>query len=213
MSTTARAPTTIEIISPRGYTWLLGDPWLRRAVIPGGLLTSPYEILDYRSILMLHDPEGMRATFMREQAVRFLHDGVTAILDHAYGHGVLASDYEHSAGRLDGSYKDEAWRHFVIALRHKMRRGDVLQFRVRRQAKAGFLKSEGWLETTLDHRIASLRPSIVFPKDRPCRRAALEVAGRRLRLPIVRRKDAGTVVHVTIPHPLPFVRYTIRWRW
>jgi len=53
------------VISPRGYAWILGDPWLRRAVIPGGLLTSPYQILQYRSVLTLHDPEGMRATFVR----------------------------------------------------------------------------------------------------------------------------------------------------
>jgi hypothetical protein len=201
------------VISPRGYAWILGDPWLRRALIPGGLLTSPYEILDYRSVLTLHDPEGMRATYAREQYVRFLQDGVTAVLDHAAGQGILASDYEHSAGRLEGSYKDGDWRHFVVGLRRRMHRGDVLQFRVRREARAGFLKPDGWLETTLDHPIAQLSPSIVFPKDRPCRWAALEWGTRRIRLPAIRRRDGRTAVHVRIPHPRPFLPYRIRWAW
>jgi len=209
--------TTIKkratVISPRGYAWLLGDSWLRRAVIPGGLLTSPYEILDYRSVLTLHDPDGMRATFSREQTIRFVHDGVAAILDHAYGDGVLAIGYQNNAGDLDGSYIDAGWRHFVIALRRRMARGEVLQFRVRRQAVAGFLKPEGWLETTLDHPIARLSPSILFPKERPCRRVAFEFGRRRQRLPIVRLADGRTTVRVTIPHPQAFVRYTLRWSW
>jgi len=202
-----------SVISPRGYAWILGDPWLRRALIPGGLLTSPYEILDYRSVLTLHDPQGMRATFAREQYVRFLHDGVAAVLDHAWGHGVLATDYENSAGRLEGSYKDDGWRHFVVALRHRMGRGDVLQLRVRREARAGFLESEGWLESTMDHPIAELSPSILFPKDRPCLSASLEAGASRMRLPAFRLRDGRTAVHVRIPHPRPFVRYTIRWLW
>jgi len=147
-------------------------------VIPGGLLTSPYEILDYRSLLILHDPEGMHATFARKQSVRLAQDGVVAILDHAWGHGVLATDYENSAGRRDGSYKHERRRHFVVGVRRRMASGDILPFRVRREARAGFLKPEGWLETTLDHPIAQLRPSIVFPKDRPCRGVAIVPGGR-----------------------------------
>jgi len=135
------------------------------------------------------------------------------VLDHAWGHGILASDYENSAGRLEGSYKDEQWHHFVVALRRRMGRGDVLQFRVRREARAGFLQPEGWLESTMDHPIAELRPSVVFPKDRPCRWAVLEAGAKSMRLRIHRYRDGRTAVHVRIPRPRPFVRYTIRWRW
>ena len=99
MSSTPQTKTKPEIISARGYSWLLGDSWLRRAVIPGGMLGSPYEILDYRSVLTLHDVRGQRVTFARDQTIRFTQDGVLAILDHAYGYGIPTSDYENTAGR------------------------------------------------------------------------------------------------------------------
>jgi len=201
------------VISPHGYAWILGDPWLRRALIPGGLLSSPYEILQYRSVLTLHDSQGVRATFAREQSVRFLHDGVTAVLDHVAGQGVLATDYENSAGRLEGSYRDERWHHFVVALRHRMGRGERLGFRVRRETMAGFTEDEERLETVIDHPVKRLSPSIVFPKDRPCRHAVLQAGMRLLPLAVARRRDGQTVVRVDIPRPRPNVSYTIRWLW
>jgi hypothetical protein len=60
-----------------------------------------------------------------------------------------------------------------------MARGDTLEFGVCRDAMVGFTQPEERLETTIDHPIARLSPSIVFPKDWPCRSAVLQ-AGTRL---------------------------------
>jgi hypothetical protein len=202
-----------DIVSARAYARLLSDPWLRRAVIPGGLLSTPYEVLSYQSVLTLHNTEGTRATFVRRQDVRFLHDGVAAILDHAWGDGVLMTDYANDAGRLEGSYNDAGRRHLVVALRRRMSRGEILAFNVRREAKVGFTQHEEWLETTIDHPIAELRPRIVFPKERPCRRAVLEAGTRRVSLPVCRRRGGQTMVQAAIPHPRANVPYMIRWSW
>ena len=55
-------------------------------LLPEGLTSSPYEVLDYDSTLTLHDRKGNRANIRRRQAVRFLQDGVSAILDHCRGY-------------------------------------------------------------------------------------------------------------------------------
>lgn len=201
------------VISASGYAWLLRDPWLRRAVLPGGLLTTPYEVLDYQSVLTLQNAEGTRATFARRQDIRFLHDGVTAILDHAWGDGILATDYANDAGRLEGSYNDVGRHHLVVALRRRMGRGESLSFRVRRETMVGFTEGEEWLETTVDHPVARLSPSIVFPKDRPCRRAVLQAGRRLVPLTVARRRSGQTVVRVEILQPWANFPYTIRWSW
>jgi hypothetical protein len=206
-------PPRRPILSVRAYAWLLGDPWLRRAIIPGGLLHTPYEVLNYQSVLVLQNPEGTRATFRRRQQVRFVQDGVSAILDHAWGDGVVLTQYVNDAGRLEGSFDDGGRHHIVVGLKRRRHRGDVLGFRVQRDAMVGFTQEHEWLETTIDHPIARLQPSVVFPKDRPCRSAVLQVGRRHTPLPVLRRGDGRTVVRVEIPCPCANVPYTIRWRW
>ncbi len=71
-----------NMISGRIGALILGSPRLRQQLQPEGPLISPYEILDYRSVLVLEDEKGTRAVFQRTQRVKFLQDGVEAILDH-----------------------------------------------------------------------------------------------------------------------------------
>src|SRR3954469_13233284 len=89
-----------EVISPRINALILGSPRLRQQLLPEGPLVSPYEILDYRSVLVLEDQQGVKAVFRRTQRVKFLQNGVEAILDHFWGDGVLVVDYRNSAGRI-----------------------------------------------------------------------------------------------------------------
>jgi hypothetical protein len=70
------APVPVPVVSPRVYALILGSPRLRKMLLPGGLLTSPYEVLDYAATLTLHDARGMYATFARRQRIRFLQNGV-----------------------------------------------------------------------------------------------------------------------------------------
>jgi hypothetical protein len=67
---------------------------------------TPYEVLDYQGTLTLIDPEGGRAVFHRTEQIRFVQDGVSAILDHFWGDGVALTDYRNSAGRLAESFSD-----------------------------------------------------------------------------------------------------------
>src|SRR5450830_831649 len=122
------------IVSPRIYALILTSPRLRKILLPGGLLTSPYEILDYQATLFLHDPKGIKATFQRTERIRFLQDGVAGIMDHFWGDGVALTSYRNDAGVLADSFRDEGHRHLVIGLDRPMGRGEELGFQVARTA-------------------------------------------------------------------------------
>src|SRR5262249_43991568 len=138
----------------------------------------------YRSTLTLHDARGGRATVARAQTVRFLQAGVRAILDHAWGDGVLVTDYRHSAGPVIDAFKDGDRRHFVVALPRPLARGNCFTFTVARQVRAAFAGEREWLETVIDHPVRRLRCTVVFPPERPCRLAVLVSAAVQTPLPI-----------------------------
>jgi hypothetical protein len=134
-------------------------------------------------------------------------------LDHAWGDGILTTYYRNDAGELKESLADEGRRHFVIALKRRMARGDTLTFHVQRTAMVAFTRDEEWLETTIDHPIARLQRSIVFPAKRPCLRATLHAAGRQVPLQVHRESSGRTLVRVSIDQPKAHTPYTIRWSW
>jgi len=201
------------VVSARVFALLLTSPRLRRLLLPQDPLASPYEVLEYDATLILHDPKGLRATFARRQAVRFLQDGVAAILDHFWGDGVLLTAYHHGAGKVADSFADAGRRHLVIRLRRPMRRGETLAFTVSRRALVGFTQNREWLETAIDHPIRRLRQRILFPRERPCRRAALHYAGVRVPLPVVRLADGRTLVRYALPQARADTPYLVRWAW
>jgi hypothetical protein len=116
------------IVSAPIYWLILTSPQLRQMILPQGLVSSPYEILDYQSTLILHDPQRVHATFHRAPQIRFLQDGVSAILDHAWGDGVVVTSYTNGAGRIKDSFRDAGRRHLVIGLPRHMRKGEGLSF-------------------------------------------------------------------------------------
>lgn len=201
------------VVSPLVYARVLSAKRLARRLLPEGIYSSPYEVLDYDATLTLHDAQGMQATFQRKQRVRFLQDGVSAILDHAWGDGVLLTHYDHSAGRLAGSYKDQGRRHLVIQLERPMRRGETLEFMVRRTGAANFTNGEEWLETTIDHPVCHLTRRVVFPKDRPCKHATLYAEGRTVLLPVESLPDGTTQVIFETTRPMAHEPYLLRWSW
>ena len=202
-----------QVLSPRIYALILTSPRLRRMLLPQGLLPSPYEVLSYHSTLILHDAGGNQATVRRTQRIRFLQDGVSGLLDHTWGDGVVLTSYHNEAGILEDSFRDEGRRHLVIGLRQPMRRGDILTFGVVRTAMVGFTEDEEWLETVIDHPAGQLSRSIVFPKARPCLCASLEHEGCERPLSIVALPDGRTTVGFDIPRPHANTPYTIRWAW
>ena len=202
-----------SVVSPRIFELILTSPRLADAVMPGGADSSPYEVLDYDATLTLDDVWGRVATFRRQQRVRFLQDGVAAIMDHAWGAGIILTSYHHSAGAIEDSFRDEGKRHLVIGLKRAMKRGEELQFRVERRAMESFTTENGVLETTIDHPIRRLSRAVIFPKHRPVQMASYDDGTMQARLPIFNRPDGRTMVGFALSTPRPNTIYTIRWRW
>jgi hypothetical protein len=202
-----------ELVSAAVYARILRTPRLRALLLPEGLLPSPYAVLRFEATLILHDPLGLRATFLRTQTVRFLQDGVAAILDHYWGDGIPFTDYQTDAGALLGTLRDGRRRHLVLSLGQRTRRGETRTFRVHRRAMAMFLAGEEWLETVVDHPVQELRQTNVFPRARTCRLAVLDGAGEVAVLPIREDEQGRSVVAVTVHAPVAHTVYTIRWAW
>src|SRR5687767_8942748 len=103
---------------------------LSRMLLPGAGDSGPYEVLDYDATLVLDDARGLRATFRRRQTVRFLRSGVSAVLDQYWGDGVVMSEYDHSAGPVEDTFRDEGRRYLVIGLQKPVGAGSTLGFSV-----------------------------------------------------------------------------------
>jgi hypothetical protein len=205
------SPDRVDVVAARVYALILGSKRLQPMLLPNGLPTSPYEILDYDVTLTIHDVEGMRATFERSQEVRFLQQGVAGVLDHAWGTGVAMSGYHNDAGGLEDSFRDDGRQHMVIALKRAMGLGERLKFRVARSTMASFATEEQrWMDTTIDHPIWRLRVGVTFPRERPVQSAVIEHAGGRVSLPVQRLRDERTAVHFVTPAARAYVPYVIR---
>ena len=205
--------TPSGLVSAAAYAAILTTPYLRRLLLPAGLLPSPYAALEYHATLFLHDAGGVRATFARQQTVRIQQTGVGAILDHAWGDGVLLTDYQTDAGSLVTTLRDGDHRHLVLALRQPLALGTAFTFRIRRTAMVAFTRADEWLTTTVDHPIGRLTKRVVFPVDRPCQQARLVGRAGDQPLPVQRLADDRTVITVVLPQAQAHHPYTVRWSW
>ena len=209
----ASSLSVTDVVSPKAYVDILARPQLGERVLPEGLRISPYEILDYQGTLTLVDPDGGRAVFQRTETIRFLQDGVSAILDHFWGDGVALTDYRNTAGRLAESFSDESRHHLAIALARSTHAGKTLSFEVERTALGSFIQANEWLETTIDHPIRQLGQRIIFPPNRPCQAAELVAGGQTMPLRPVPLDGGRTMLRYAIPNPRPDTPYLVRWRW
>jgi hypothetical protein len=140
--------------------------------------------------------------------------GWGGILDHAWGSdGVLISTYDNDAGTLADSFRDGGHHHWVVRLRRAMGKGEELNFNVRRMGMAIYTKDKGWIETTIDHPVGSLRRKVVFPKERPCREAILRYEGKTVVLPVAQRPDGRSVIGFHLLQAQVDTPYTIYWAW
>ena len=189
-----------------------------RAAWRRSLYHGTYEILTYESTLEILDSTGETSILRRREVIRFLQDNVVAIHDHAWGDGQIFADYQCQPGVPVDFYKDGSKFNVLISLRETKNRGDVMEFWVERTIKQGLLQQTEWLETEIDHWTKDLRLSIMFPKERPCRRATLS------------RRSTGKVKVLSDQHlallpdgrqkitwkgrnPRLNDRYSIRWMW
>jgi hypothetical protein len=206
-------PDAPPVVSDRLTALILSSPRLRQLLLPDGLIRSPYKILDYQGTLILRDKTGAIASFERQQVVQFQQDGIGAILDHFWGAGVGLAEYTTTAGVLRDSFRDQGKRHLLIELARKMGRGERLAFTMQRIAHEMFTAPEEWLETTIDHPIARLSQTIVFPRDRRCQAAELVYRGESFPLHVMTTAEGGTQLNVRIGQPQDNTSYLIRWTW
>lgn len=200
------------VVSPRINAIIWSSPRLRQILLPESPLISSYEISDYDSTLILHDTDGTSATFSRRQKIRFLQNGVSAMLDHFWGDGVVTY-YHNEAGTLEDSFIDHERRHLVVRFRKAMRRGETLNFAVERKSLVGFTQDEEWLETIFDQRVAVFSQAIIFPKGRPCSRATLLTDTGKILLPVFTLPDGRAIVRFHLDNLQPRVPYTLIWNW
>ncbi len=177
-----------------------------------------YEILSYESTLEIVDSRGDTAVLRRRAVIRFLQDNVVAIHDHAWGDGQIFADYSCQPGTPVDFYKDGSKFNVLISLRETKNRDDIMEFWVERTIRQGLLQQIEWLETEIDHWTKDLRLSIIFPKERPCRRAT------------VSKRSTGKASVMSLKHfallpdgrqkltwetknPKLHDRYSMRWVW
>jgi len=206
-------PDHSDVISTSVYGLILTTPTLARRLIPQGLVPSPYEVLDYTANITLHDPEGLHATVERTERIRFLQDGVSAILDHAWGDGVVLTAYQTDAGQIERTLRDDGKRHLLIGLKRRMRRGEVFEFKVVRKLVAAVTENQEWLETVIDHPVRQFTCNLIFPKSRPCRSASLVVGTGNTVIPVIKGSDGRTLIHFHQTAPSPLLPYILQWSW
>ena len=132
-----------------------------------------YEILAYESTLELADAQGKLATVSKRQRIRFLQNDIAAFQDIVYGDGDIFAGYAATPGVAADYYRDGDRWHVLISLRATKNRGDEEEFLLTRTIAEGFTREEEWWEVELRHPTHWLRLTLVFPQDRPCRRAGL----------------------------------------
>ena len=187
-------------------------------VLAGGGGQGIYDVLEHHTILELKDTKGEVAVVKRRQKVRFLQDHVAAITDHAWGEGEIFAEYDCSPGVPADFYQDGSRHTVLISLREIKSRGDILKLVIRRKIVGGFRKPDESWETAIYHRIRHLSVSIVFPKERGCRKATVTQRSTSKTVVLGRQHlrflgDGRQTLTWEIRNPRLYDRYSLRWRW
>jgi hypothetical protein len=181
---------------------------------PSGL----YEMLEYDSTLEHIDRKGKTALFKKRQRVRFLQDNVIAFQDVAWGDGRILAKYRCSPGvEVDHYPEGDRWN-VLISLRETKHRGDTEDFYIERKILRGFTKKEEWWQIEMRHQTRSLKLTIIFPKQRPCKRAVLVERTRNRTTSLgptyfTQLPDGRRALRWETDNPRRFETYTIKWRW
>lgn len=177
-----------------------------------------YEILEYEATLELMDELGAKAKFTRHQVIRLLQDNVVAIHDHAWGEGEIFAEYHCQPGVPVDFYQDGSRFNILISLRETKNRGDVIDLWVERIVKEGFMREEEWLETEVDHLTEQVKLAVVFPIERPCRRATITQRNANDTVTLDERhfsimSDGRQRVSWENKRPKLHDLYTLKWQW
>ena len=134
---------------------------------------DPYEYLRWESTWDIKDPEGKTAEYTKKAAIRFLQPNVGIITDRVWGHGKTMNDYRCSLGVPSDVFDYGNSKKVVISLRENRKKGSVASFTISRTILQGFARSEEWIEEEPVYPVKRYVLRVIFPSERPCRRAVL----------------------------------------
>lgn len=135
-----------------------------------------YEVLEHQVHLTLCDTQGTRASYSKQQRIRFLQDNVIAFQDTVWGDGDFLVNYRCSPGKAVDQYREGYRQRILISLRETKQRGAIEEFHIRREIHDGFLAEHEYLQADIDHRTRQLTVRVTFPAKRPPRKVWLTEA-------------------------------------
>ena len=193
------------------YGW--GKSFIQRITKPG-----MYEVLNYETSLEILDPKGRDAILTKTEEVRFQQNNIIAFQDQAWGDGKILVDYQCTPGTAVDFYRSGHKTHVLISLRDVKQKGDQTNFRIQWKIKNGFLKSNGYWATDVNHFTQSLQISIIFPKEKPPSRFILVESNsqKTKELPremITQLPDKCWQMTWEKRHPRLNEHYILKWEW
>lgn len=177
-----------------------------------------YEILEYDTMLELHDTNGETALFKKRQRVKFLQDNVIAIPDFAWGEGQIFASYKCSPGKVVDYYQQGDRWNILISLRETKGRGDIEDFYIERVVQHGFRQSDEWWQIEVRHPTKHLKLSLIFPHQRQCQRAVIVKRSRHKSTVlgsehISHLPDGRQIVTWETKNINRLEVYTLKWQW
>ena len=141
---------------------------------------DPYEYLKWESTWDIKDPEGKTAEYTKKAAIRFLQPNVGIITDRVWGQGETMHDYRCSLGVPSDVFDYGNSKKVVISLRENRKKGGAASFTISRTILQGFTGGEEWVEEEPVYPVKKYSLRVIFPKERPCRRAVLTRQGANI---------------------------------
>ena len=204
-----------------GLPWLeiLAEAWKVGLKLWNGMAhEGMYEVLEHVATLELQDKNGIKALVRKRQKVRYLQNNIIAFQDQAWGDGEILINYRCTPGTVVDSYRPGLKTFLLISLRETKRRGDVDDFNIQWGIRNGFLRKTELLETEISHKTRQLTIRVIFPEDRPPKRAwIIESLRRRKQLlgkdSQVRMRDGRWLISWETKQPRLNERYQLQWEW
>jgi hypothetical protein len=189
-----------------------------RQVLNGLATEGTYEVLDYGIRLELKDPEGKRVLVHKQERVKYLQNNIIAFQDQAWGDGKILQNYQCTPGVPVDRYRSGYKTQILISLRDIKNRGDTDEFNIHWKISNGFLSPTGFWATDVDHKTASVKVDVIFPKGRPPLKASVfEKNFQRIKTISSNRfiylPDGRCLLSWEQTKPRRYEQYILRWEW
>ena len=193
------------------YSW--GKAFIQKITKPG-----MYEVLNYETTLEILDAKGKETILTKTEEVRFLQNNIIAFQDQAWGSGKILLDYKCTPGIPVDFYQFAHKTYIVISLRNVMKKGDITKFDIRWKIKKGFIESNGFWSTDINHFTKGIKVNVIFPKERPPLKCTTVESNRQVIKEIpkdtfIKLPDKRWQVTWEKHNPSLYEHYVLRWEW